>query len=81
MRVHAAHAVELERERNRGTVAAIAALPTGGLLVEHEHGGRSRMIAVPAPAAMFPAALTLDPVQPSAITGSAAPDYTHERAR
>jgi len=39
--------VELEKERNRGTVEDIRALPPGAELYESEPNGRTRIIRIP----------------------------------
>lgn len=49
-RINGRTAIELERERNRATAAAIGLLPPGAELLESETGGRLRVIRMPAPA-------------------------------
>lgn len=46
-RVNGRTAIELERERNRGTVEAVRSVPYGGELIENEPGGRLRIIRMP----------------------------------
>jgi len=46
-RVTGKTAIELERERNRATAAAIELLPPGAELLESEPGGRLRVIRIP----------------------------------
>jgi len=40
-------AIELERERNRATAAAIQLLPAGAEMMEYEREGRFRVIRMP----------------------------------
>lgn len=46
-RTNARKAIELEKERNRGTESAIKALPLGARLLENEPDGRLRVITMP----------------------------------
>jgi hypothetical protein len=54
VRVSGRTAVELERERNRATAAAIQLLPPGAELLEDEPGGRLRVIRMPEQASQTP---------------------------
>lgn len=62
-------AIEIERERNRGTTEAIRALPLGAVLVENEPGGRMRMIQMPHPPTHTPPVELPIVIESSSTTG------------